>query len=119
MPQVHVVFYREDDGTVPLIDWLGQVEERVRAKCVTKIERLAELGHELRRPEADYLRDGIYELRTKKGHTHYRMLYFFPRECGGRRLAWVDKRRCSSCIGDRSGDRAEEKVLKRRYSTCL
>jgi DNA-binding XRE family transcriptional regulator len=27
---------------------------------------LAELGHELRRPEADFLRDGIYELMAKK-----------------------------------------------------
>jgi putative component of toxin-antitoxin plasmid stabilization module len=35
------------------------------------------LGHELRRPEADYLRDGIYELRIKRGHVNYRILYFF------------------------------------------
>ena len=27
------------------------------------MERLAEFGHELRRPEADLLRDKIYELR--------------------------------------------------------
>ena len=35
------------------------------------------LGHELRRPEADYLRDGIYELRIRRGHVNYRILYFF------------------------------------------
>ena len=28
---------------------------------------LEELGHELRRPEADFLKDGIYELRAKHG----------------------------------------------------
>jgi phage-related protein len=38
---------------------------------------LAELGHELRRPEGDYLRDGIYELRARKGRVNYRILYFF------------------------------------------
>ena len=38
---------------------------------------LRELGHELRRPEADYLRDGIYELRVAMGGVNYRMLYFF------------------------------------------
>ncbi len=27
-----------------------------------RLERLREMGHELRRPEADFLRDGIYEL---------------------------------------------------------
>ena len=31
----------------------------------------------LRRPEADYLRDGIYELRVKVQGVNYRMLYFF------------------------------------------
>jgi len=35
------------------------------------------LGHELRRPEADFLRDGIYELRIRVGRVHYRVLYFF------------------------------------------
>jgi len=38
---------------------------------------LAQFGHELRRPAADYLRDGIYELRAKQGHVQYRILYFF------------------------------------------
>jgi phage-related protein len=38
---------------------------------------LKELGHELRRPEADYLRDGTYELRAKHSGTNYRILYFF------------------------------------------
>lgn len=34
-------------------------------------------GHELRRPKADFLRDGVYELRAKKGRVNYRVLYFF------------------------------------------
>ncbi len=38
---------------------------------------LAQLGHELRRPAADVLREGIYELRAKQGHVQYRVLYFF------------------------------------------
>lgn len=35
------------------------------------------MGHELRRPSADYLRDGIYELRAKHRNVQYRILYFF------------------------------------------
>ena len=35
------------------------------------------MGHELRRPEADFLRDGIYELRVSLRGVHYRILYFF------------------------------------------
>jgi phage-related protein len=34
-------------------------------------------GHELRRPEADLLRDGIYELRVGFQGVHHRILYFF------------------------------------------
>lgn len=39
--------------------------------------RLTIHGHELRRPVADYLRDGIYELRTTSGRVNYRVLDFF------------------------------------------
>jgi hypothetical protein len=31
----------------------------------------------LRRPHADYLEDGIYELRWRNGTVQYRILYFF------------------------------------------
>jgi len=79
MPRTSVVFYVEDDGHVPALDWLDGLTDRARAKCVAKIERLRELGHELRRPEADYLRDGIYELRVGFQGLNYRILYFFHR----------------------------------------
>lgn len=77
MPQTHVVFYQDEDGTVPILEWFEQLPEKALDKCRVKLERLRELGHELRRPEADYLRDGIYELRVRVGSVNYRMLYFF------------------------------------------
>jgi hypothetical protein len=49
------------------------------------MERLEELGNELRRPVADYLQDGIYELRVHFRTMNYRMLYFFA----GRRIVVV------------------------------
>ena len=77
MPETRVVFYAEDDRSAPLLTWLDQQQRKVQDKCLVKIERLAELGHELRRPEADFLRDGIYELRVRHRRINYRMLYFF------------------------------------------
>lgn len=74
---ISVVFYRDDDGTCPLLEWLDSLPRKAQDKCVVRIERLKELGHELRRPEADYLRDSIYELRAKHSGTNYRILYFF------------------------------------------
>jgi phage-related protein len=47
------------------------------ANCVGRIRQLESMGHELRRPSADYLRDGIYELRAKHRNIQYRILYFF------------------------------------------
>lgn len=64
MSKTEVVFYREEDGTVPLVEWLDSLSPKVQNKCLIRLERLEELGHELRRPEADYLRDDIYELRV-------------------------------------------------------
>jgi phage-related protein len=72
-----VVFYREEDGSVPLLDWLDGLPRKPREKCLARLARLEELGHELRRPEADFLRDGIYELRAAYQGVQYRMLYFF------------------------------------------
>lgn len=77
MPSTEVVFYREEDGSVPLRDWLDSLERRAQAQCVACLKRLEDLGHELRRPEADYLRDKIYELRARSGRVRLRMLYFF------------------------------------------
>jgi phage-related protein/DNA-binding XRE family transcriptional regulator len=76
-PRTKIVLFREADGTVPLLDWLAELPEKARLKCRARIQRLTELGHELRRPEADYLRDGIYELRVGLRGMNYRMFYFF------------------------------------------
>jgi phage-related protein len=77
MPKIKVAFYREDDGNVPILEWLDSLPEKALDKCTVRIERLEQMGHELRRPEADLLRDGIYELRVGLQHVNYRMLYFF------------------------------------------
>lgn len=77
MPKTAVIFYMETDGTVPVLDWLAELPPKALDKCRSKIERLAEMGHELRRPEADFLRDKVYELRVGLRGINYRMLYFF------------------------------------------
>ena len=56
---------------------LRRTDKRVYAKCVARIRLLAQLGHELRRPLADYLEEDIYELRIRRGRVNYRILYFF------------------------------------------
>ena len=81
LPKTEVVFFVSTPGVAPVLEWLDQLPAKVQDKCLVRIERLAELGHELRRPEADLLRDGIHELRVRFRTVNYRLLYFF---CKGR-----------------------------------
>jgi putative component of toxin-antitoxin plasmid stabilization module len=62
---------------VPALEFLAEIPDGAKAKLIVRMKRLGELGYELRRPEADYLKDGIYELRARLGHVNYRLLYFF------------------------------------------
>ena len=77
MPTIRVIFYQETAGSAPVLEWLDALPPKAQDKCRVKIERLQDMGHELRRPEADLLRDGIYELRVGRQGINYRILYFF------------------------------------------
>ena len=48
MARVDVFFYREEEHTVPLID---EIPAKAQQKCLARLQRLEEVGHELRRPE--------------------------------------------------------------------
>jgi len=80
MPRTRVIFFKDEDGSAPVLEWLKDLQDvnpKAWANCRARIELLNMFGHELRRPAADFLRDGIYELRAKQGHVQYRILYFF------------------------------------------
>jgi hypothetical protein len=71
-----MVFYREGE-TILFDEWLNTLPVKVQAKCLSQLGLLRSQGYELRRPIADILRDGIYELRPTYQGVHYRILYFF------------------------------------------
>lgn len=81
MPRVDVVFYVDERGSAPVLEWLDEMPSKVRDKFIVRVERLRECGSDLRRPEADLLRDGIYELRVRNMRVNYRILYFFHGPC--------------------------------------
>ena len=66
LPKTRVALYREEDESCPFIEWFDKLPAKVQDKCYLRLERLREMGHELRRPEADFLRDRIYELRVER-----------------------------------------------------
>jgi phage-related protein len=77
MPTTAVVLFAEANGEVPLLAWMDQLPPKVQAKLISRLDLLREKGHELRRPHADTLRDGVHELRASRQRVNYRMLYFF------------------------------------------
>jgi phage-related protein len=59
------------------LEWFAELPAKAQDKCFLRLERLSETGHELRRRAADFLRDGIYELRVSLRGLQYRILHFF------------------------------------------
>ena len=87
MPKTTLVFFREADGSVPVLDWLrdevARRDRRILYKIRGRLQMLRREGRDLRRPVADVLEHGIYELRVQFGHVNYRLLYFFSEDTVG------------------------------------
>lgn len=108
MPRTRVVFYREEGGSVPVLEWFATLPAKAQAKCLERIQFLAAVGHEARRPHADYLRDGIYELRAKWGTVNLPHPLLLPRNGRGCARSWACQRGPRAAQGDRLGPRAYE-----------
>jgi|SRR5580700_4173637 hypothetical protein len=108
MPQTQVFFYMEAAGNVPALNWLDEISDNPRDKLAYRIGRLEQAGHELRRPEADFLRDGIYELRVRSQRVNYRLLYFFH----GREAVIAQGCTKEGKVHDRDIRRAVERKIK-------
>ncbi len=77
MPPVRLVIFQNHEESVPFLDWFQGLEDKARAKCQARLKLLSREGFSLRRPVADYLRDGVYELRFKVRGVNFRVLYFY------------------------------------------
>lgn len=72
-----IQYYQNQKGEYLVQIFLDGLPDKVQAKIIKQILVLAELGPGIRRPYADFLHDGIYELRVQFSPNQYRILYFF------------------------------------------
>ena len=72
-----IKYYKNDEGECPIEDFIKTLSEKEQEKIKVYLEYLKQEGINIRRPQADYLRDGIYELRIKLKEKNLRTLYFF------------------------------------------
>ena len=75
-----IYFFKEADGTKPLAQFIKTLDLKLKAKVVTDLHLLEELGNLAREPLSKPLDDGIFELRTIEGGNIVRILYFFDKD---------------------------------------
>ncbi len=108
MPKTNVVLFADEDGSVPVLEWIGGLSEKVQNKLVARIELLEEKGYELRRPHADILRDGIHELRTTHQSAVSSALLLLRQ--GGRTVTRPHEGGRRSTEGNRLGNQTKGKI---------
>ena len=71
-----VDFYEKRNGERPAEEFLDRLTDEEAVRIDRKIGRLEECGPDLRRPDADHLRDKICELRMRCRKVHVRLFYW-------------------------------------------
>jgi hypothetical protein len=115
MPQTDIIFYREGEKIL-FREWLNGLPVPAQSKCLNYIRLLETIGHELRRPHADLLRDGIYELRPTSQNVNYRILYAFLGKQVGIVLHGIAK---TTKVPDVEINRAIERVKRYRSNPSV
>ena len=77
MSEYEIVFYMNDKGEKPVVEFLDSLDDKMRAKMLLSIRIIKENGPMIRLPYSEELEDGIFELRAKSGTNISRILYFF------------------------------------------
>ena len=72
-----IIYYEDSEGNCPIEKFISSRKLSNRAKILSWISLLEERGPNLPRPYADFLEDGIHELRIKLSGDQIRVLYFF------------------------------------------
>ena len=73
-----VEFYESASGNCPTREFLDSLNIKDELPYVVRaLDHLQEFGNLLRRPQADILQDGIYELRIPIKRKQFRLLYFY------------------------------------------
>jgi len=71
-----IVFYVTDCGNSPVLDFIGQQNEKEQAKITSYLFALAERGNSLPANYVKHLEQGVWELRPEYGGTEFRLFYF-------------------------------------------
>ena len=75
-----VEYYKQENGNIPVLEFLLTLSPKIRAKTFSEIELLKKHGNKLREPYVKPVKgdkyNGIFELRTKFASDITRIFYF-------------------------------------------
>lgn len=75
-----VEYYKQENGNIPVLEFLLTLSPKIRAKTFSEIELLNKHGNKLREPYVKPVKgdkySGIFELRTKFASDITRIFYF-------------------------------------------
>ncbi len=72
-----IEFYEDEDGSLPVRNWLDSVPDEVRGKVLARIDLLRAGGPTLDFPYTSQIEGKLREVRLRVGKNRYRVLYFF------------------------------------------
>lgn len=77
-----VEFYRNEDGTCPVEEFMDSLPPKMQAKAMRQIDLLEQFGINLKEPYAKPIKGekfkGLWELRIKFASDITRVFYFLP-----------------------------------------
>ncbi len=74
---MEIKFYKDPTGRIPVIEFLDNLDIKLRQKMLRSIQALQDMDISLRMPLSEFLDDGIFEVRVKVGTNISRVMYFF------------------------------------------
>lgn len=79
----HLIYYRKENGFVPMKGFLDSLEQKLQAKALRDLVVLQAKADLLREPMTKSLGKGLFELRLRQSSDIARMFFFF---CPGRTI---------------------------------
>lgn len=71
------IYYEDERNSRPVEEFINDLESKIKAKVLARIEFLEEHWQELRRPYVDSLEEGLYELRVIFSGNQIRVIYAY------------------------------------------
>lgn len=71
------IYYEDERNNRPVEEFINELDSKIKAKVLARIEFLEDRWQELRRPYVDILEEGLYELRVVFAGNQVRVIYAY------------------------------------------